>query len=157
MRDMFYNYEHRIDHKVSPKLATYDQPKMLDACGNAERLKNAKGDMIGVKGKVNSNFFLYFDFDGEVRSDSGEFEMTLREALESSELYFDVLDQKRDVVASFKPTLDADYDEIRVQVLASEEGPLKYGVYRMHLYFDPGENMGAYSLFLPEDGVLSIE
>lgn len=155
MKDMFYNYEHNINKKTSPKLAEYDQPKMLDICGNAERLCNAKGDMLGIKGKVNSKFYLYFDFFGEVTDDEGFFEGTLRDALANAVLHFDVLDKKHEVVASFEPELSDYLDEIRVQVYTSEDGPLKYGVYRMHLYFETDE--GVYSLFSEEDGILSIE
>ena len=157
MRDMFYNYENHIHRKKQPLLPPYEQPKTLEACGNVERLLNVKGDEIGVKGKVNSAFYLYFDFKGDAYNDEGLREKTLWEVLSTSEIYFDVLDQKREVVASFTPELCENADEIRVQILTSEEGPLKYGVYRMHLYFDPGENMGTYTLFSEEDGILSIE
>ena len=61
----------------------------------------------------------------------------------------------QEVVASFVPELNEFVDEIRVCVYTSEEGPLKYGVYRMHLYFENEE--GIYSLFSDEDGILSIE
>lgn len=155
MKDMFYNYEHNINRKISPKLPVYDMPKMINVCGNAERLLNAKGDMLGVKGKINSKFYLYFDFVGEVVDDNGLFESTLRDALANSILHFDVLDKKSEVVASFVPELSEYIDEIRVQIFTSEDGPLKYGVYRMHLYFEKED--GIYTLFSDEDGILSIE
>jgi len=155
MKDMFYNYEHHINRKNYPVTPPYDTPKSLNACGNVEVLRNAKGDEIGVKGKVNSKFNLFFRFSGDAYDDNGVFEQPLRYVLEDSKLYFDVLDKKRDVVASFVPELSPYADEIRVTVYTSEEGPLKYGVYKMHLYFETEE--GIYTIFSDEDGILSVE
>lgn len=153
MKDMFYNYEHNVNTE-SPNFPPYSKQKELNTCSNVKRLLNAKGDEIGVEGKVNSKFYLYFNIEGTVTDENGEFEATLREVLESANIYFDVLDSKRDVVASFVPELSYFADEIRVQVYTSEEGPLKYGVYRMHLYFETEE--GIFTLFSEEDGILSI-
>jgi len=152
---MFYNYDHNIKQEIYP-MPPLDTANRLNNCSAAKILTNVKGDELGIAAKINSKFYLYFSVWGEVIDDDSPFASeTLREVLENAVLHFDVLDSKREVVASFEPELCEYANEIRVKVYTSEEGPLKYGVYRMHLYFENEE--GIYTLFSEEDGILSIE
>lgn len=155
MKDMFYNYDHNINKKEYPENPIYYTNKKLHTTMAARKLFNVKGDELGVCAKVNSEFYLYFKVDGAAYADDGTFEADARTILENAILHFDVLNQKREVVASFMPELSEYDSEIRVQIYTSEEGPLKYGNYKMHLYFET-EN-GIYTLFSEEDGILTIE
>ena len=157
MKDMFYNYEHRINVKEYSEGPFFGHRRTLEYTNGAHPLHNAKGEELGIKAKMNSKFKLYFDLEGLDPN------IDLRAILESSTLHFDVLDFKREKVAEFVPVLDDVEDLITVNLIAAEdpekENVLRYGVYRMHLYIEqpiPG-GTETFTIFSDRDGILSIE
>lgn len=148
MKDMFYNYEHHIAYKEYPIAPEGNKKDKLDDYTCVSKLLNAKGEEIGLKAKQNSIFYVYFNFFPQACVD-------IHHTLSSDNLHLDIVDFKREVVASFPVELSDYTDTARAKIITSENGPLKYGVYRMRLYtkIDDIE----YNLFSEESGILSIE
>lgn len=148
MKNMFYNYDNNIDHKVSSKPPFRQEPcNKLDTDSRAEYLYNVKGDLLGIKVLVDTKVDLYFRFESDNEAD-------LYNLLRNNLLSFKVLDFKYEEVVSFPVEVLENLNEAKVELITSEEGPLKQGTYRLQLTVELED--GFYTLYSPSSGILTV-
>lgn len=152
MKDMFYNYDYNLDKK------TYPEPLIWHDChghavafaGGAVPLTNAKGDVLGLLAKRNSDFDIYFTLD-DLCGD----EMIAR--IMDSEIICNILAKDHKVLLS-PEVIKYDNHTLIAKVHASDD-TIPYGVYRVELYAKVirlGVEPVKYTLFAENDGILSI-
>lgn len=148
MKDMFYNYEHNIDKKVTPPpLCVQLPPQRAEALAGAEDLFNVKGDQYGVRASRNTEFSLYFSMEGTVEGS------TIDEFIRTYYFYCDILDHKGNLLQTIPATRYA-VNTVQVNVHTTDE-TLPYGVYKLVLYtYIDGTK---YVLFSDTDGILSVK
>lgn len=147
MRDMFYNYEHKIDEKEYPPMKHHDHPRDSIGVHGADLLRNIKGDVIGVKAKQNSDFSLFFYLDGTVEDGS------LAQLVDEASFYLLVYGKDDEAIAEFAATKYST-DQLEVD-MGADDSVMPYGLYRMKLIMI--YNNVTYTLFSERDAVLSIQ
>ncbi len=177
MKDMFYNYDHKVILPTDPYVGTHyidlNKPEKPESCNCAKILRNVKGKPIGIEAKDNSVFKLYFSLD--TLFDDGSLYPVLSDAI----FNFKVFDRQHKVLLSKTVDLDpvsdaaseAETDEpaseyanigiifddkiVCVELNATGDSPLKYGLYTMQLDTTLAGGK-TYTLFSERDGKLSI-
>lgn len=177
MKDMFYNYDHKVILPTDPYVGTHyaeiDQLKKPESHNCAKVLRNVKGQPIGIEAKENSVFKLYFSLD--TLFDDG----SLYPVLSDAKFNFKIFNRQHHVLLSKTEDLDpmpsaaseAEIDDISseyanisimfddktvcVELDTTGDSPIKYGLYTMQLNTTLGYGK-TYTLFSERDGKLSI-
>jgi len=177
MKDMFYNYDHKVILPTDPYVGThyteFDKQDKPQSCNCAKVIRDIKGQPIGVEAKENSVFKLYFSLD--TLFDDGSLYPVLSDAI----FNFKVFDRQHTVLLSKTKDLDptpnasseAEIDDVAgeyanigiifddktvcVELDATDGSPLKYGLYTMQLNTTLSYGK-TYTLFSERDGKLSI-
>lgn len=184
MKDMFYNYDNDVMVDNVFRLPLEIPPKDLEFANRPFVIRNVKGDAVGVEGKTNSLFKLFFHL--ACNKDNA----TLAELLARGEFHFELLNRRYQVVATFP--VEAYLDDLSLGVdiwtideLPEEEEdedeedgdntepddssdnnealgasvvrmfPITPGIYKMKLYII-SEGF-KYMVFSENDGILSIK
>jgi len=161
MKDMFYNYDHKVILGTDPEVGTHftgfkpqDTPESYTC---TKIIKNIKGEPIGIEAKENSVFKLYFSLDTFV--DSG----AIYDILNNAILEFKVFDRQHNEIdeeGSYISSINPSYEDncVVVELISDQNGPLKYGLYTMQLdaIFTVDEIENRLTLFSERDGKLSI-
>lgn len=148
MRDMFYNYEHNIADKDYPPMKPREGYKEAGDFSGADLIYNIKGDILGVRAKIDQPFKLYFYLDGEVEDGS------LTELMSEASFYVQIYHNKsNELLGEIKA--DADVENTLVAQIDPAEFDMSYGVYRLKLIMN--YDMSDYELFSGDSGILSIE
>lgn len=148
MRDMFYNYEHNIADKEYPPMKPRESHKHAIDFSGADLIYNIKGDILGIRAKIDQPFKLYFYLDGEVEDGS------ITELMSEATFYIQIYHNKsNELLGELKA--DIDIDNTLVAQIDPAEFNMSYGVYRLKLIMN--YNMSDYELFSRDSGILSIE
>lgn len=149
-KNMFYNYDY--EQKEKPHYEPLFTPGEEDRCvgtANTRLIKNKEGKEIGVEAKENSLFRLYFTFEGFVE------ESNLPKLLSEATFTFKVFNHRSQLVFESPVEIYPSEQMASVTLVSEEDGPLKFGNYRMQL--DMIIDDITYTLFAQNDGILSIE
>lgn len=148
MRDMFYNYEHNIADKEYPPMKPKEPHKHATDFSGADLIYNIKGDILGIRAKIDQPFRLYFYLDGEVEDGS------ITELMSEAVFYIQIYHNKsNELLGELKA--DTDIDNTLVAQIDPAEFNMSYGVYRLKLIMN--YNMCDYELFSRDSSILSIE
>lgn len=135
--DMFYSY----DNEITPTKPA------LPAIKNVRPLFDIRNRQIGVEGKYNSTFSLFFHILG-VNAD-------IAQLLNEGDFIFEILDRKENVIFTAEPFYHLSKNTVEVSITANEITKLTYGKYTMHLYLLVGEEK--FDIFNRNDGILQIK
>lgn len=123
-KNMFYNYDVYAD-SVN---CTCNHAKSCENMQQVENLYNIKGEFIGIKAKENSDFNIYFNF-------SSEDDLELFNLLQSSSIVLELIDSKKDLVATFPAFLCDHANECIVRLDLFNYPQIKKGKYKIYLYY----------------------
>ena len=148
MKDMFYNYDYNINVKRFPEPLVWDDGyrHSVAVAGSAAPLLNAKGEVLGLTAKRNSDFEIFFN----IKDLCGDLMIKM---IMESEVICNILTKDKAIVLS--PTVYKYSDDTLVALVSANEDILPYGNYRIDLYAVIGGKK--YTLFADTDGILSID
>lgn len=168
MKDMFYNYDHKIENLGINPILDCPNKKMNISTNKVEYMYNVLNKPIGIKANRNTTFTLYFNISGKIE---GEF---LEEAFKRNKVVFEILGAKDKV-----QVIDSENNKIVTKVVYTKEVQntfkngafeveisakddfLPFGLYTMSLtlyYSDPDTNNSEiiYPLFSNSEYYLNI-
>ena len=156
MKDMFYNYDYNIDAKTFPEPLHWCNcgEHAVAFAGGAVPLTNAKGDVLGLIAKRNSDFDIFFSLDDAYG------ESMIARILEC-QVVCNILTKDHKIVLS--PEIFKFDDHTLIAKVHASDDTIPYGVYRVEVYAlipDPqliGSEPVKYTIFADSDGILSIE
>ena len=147
MKDMFYNYEHDIDKKDFPILHFEKKYKVSENYHGVEYIRNAAGDILGVKSDRNSTFDVYFYLDGSVENGS------IFDLVNQSQFYLEILNSKGKVITKLE-AIKFSSDTLKITIEANDS-IMPNGLYSLRLTMIYEDK--AYTLFKENDATLYIK
>lgn len=142
-KNMFYNYDVYAD-SVN---CTCNHAEICENKQQVENLYNIKGEFIGIKAKENSDFNIYFNF-------SSEDDIELFNLLQSSPIVLELINSKKDLVATFPAFLCDHANECIVRLDLFNYPQIKKGKYKIYLYYIED---GVKKILYNEANLLSIK
>lgn len=149
MKNMFYKYDNDIKDKYCCDCHNYDDQIENSSCDCAEYLYNIKDELVGIKGKANTIFKLYFNFT------SNDLE-NLINTLTDNPIWLDILDFKYELVTTIPVLLDSELLEAEA-LIDTNSINLVSGIYKLKLWYSDLISGNNYSLFDKKDFILEIE
>ena len=147
MKDMFYNYEHDIDKKDFPILHFEKKHKVSENYHGVDYIRNAAGDILGVKSDRNSTFDVYFYLDGSVENGS------IFDLVNHSQFYLEILNAKGKVINKLE-AIKFSSDTLKITIEANDS-IMPNGLYNLRLTMIYEDK--AYTLFKENDATLYIK
>lgn len=132
MKDMFYEYDNRIDHKEYPRVSCDKNcyKDQIESQTNAEFTYAISGEVSGIKLRRDTNSFLFFNLSGHVEH------CCLEQFLNSGNLIFQIVGIRQQVIFEKDVSNERCQHSVKVSFNPSDLTDIPSGIYTMRLFLD---------------------